>query len=126
MSFYFDSDEGKTIGIDFDGVLHKSSLGFHDGTIYDSPIEGSLSAIKQLAKKYKIVVYTAKARPDRPLINDKTGVELVEEWLEKHGVLQYVEEVTAVKPRAVCYVDDRAIEFVDWKKTMERINAQNY
>ena len=26
---------------------------------------------------------------DRPLVNGMTGIELVEEWLEKHDVLQY-------------------------------------
>ena len=34
------ADENTQIGIDFDGVIHKNSKGFHDGTIYDEPIEG--------------------------------------------------------------------------------------
>ena len=33
-------------------------------------------------------------------MNGKTGIELVEEWLEKHNVLQYVDDITWEKPRA--------------------------
>ena len=124
---YLDSNESKTIGIDFDGVIHRSSKGFHDGTIYDDPVEGSFDAIKKLANDYNIVVYTAKARPDRPLVNGKTGTELVVEWLARHGYMDFVSEVTAVKPRAIAYIDDRAIKFDNWDstmKTMEQINAK--
>ena len=39
-----------------------------------------------------------KGRPDRPLVNGMTGIELVEEWLEKHDVLQYIDYVTWEKP----------------------------
>ena len=128
LRHYLNPEESKTIGVDFDGVIHRSSQGFHDGTIYDVPIEGSLAAIKELSLKYNVVVYTAKARPDRPLINGKTGTQLVREWLDKHGYLEFVSDITAIKPRALVYIDDRAIRFEDWKstmETMERINAKN-
>ena len=111
-------DEFKQIAIDFDGVIHRCSKGYHDGTIYDPPIEGSLESVKEIAKKYTIVVYSAKARKDRPLVSGKTGVELIWEWLNKYGFSEYVEDVTAEKPRAVCYIDDRAVKFDDWSQTM--------
>ena len=41
------------LAIDFDGVVHGNSKGFYDGTVYDNPIEGSIEAIKSLAKKYQ-------------------------------------------------------------------------
>ena len=47
--FYFSEEEEKTISIDFDGVIHNDNLGWHDGTIYGDPIEGSLDAIKLLS-----------------------------------------------------------------------------
>ena len=111
-------DEFKQIAIDFDGVIHRCSKGFHDGTIYDPPIEGSLESVKEIASKYTVVVYSAKARSDRPLVNGKTGVELIWEWLEKFGFAEYVSEVTAEKPRAICYIDDRAVKFDSWGETM--------
>ena len=95
-------------------MIHKNSKGFYDGTIYDEPIEGALEAIKTLSEKYTLICYTAKAKPDRGLVNGKTGTQLVWEWLEKHNMSQYISKVTAEKPRAVAYIDDKAIRFTDW------------
>ena len=110
--------EAKNIAIDFDGVVHTFDKGFHDGTCYGDPIEGSLDSIRQLSKKYNIVIFTAKAKPSRPLVGGKTGTELVREWLEKHDVMQYVEEITAEKPRAFLYIDDKGYRFENWYDTM--------
>ena len=65
-------EDKNTIAIDFDGVIHKNSKGFHDGTIYDEPIEDVKKGLEYLSKSYKLVIYTCKANPDRPLINGKT------------------------------------------------------
>jgi hypothetical protein len=111
-------EESNTIAIDFDGVIHSFELGFHDGTIYGTPIEGSIEAIKQIAKKYTIVIYTAKAKKDRPLVKGKTGTELVWEWLKKYQLDSYIKEVTAEKPRCICYVDDKAIQFINWNQAL--------
>jgi phosphoheptose isomerase len=99
------------LAIDFDGVVHTFDKGWHDGTCYGDPIEGSLEAIKKLSEKYNIIIFTAKVRPDRPLVNGKTGYELVEEWLENNNVRQYVDEITYEKPRAEYYIDDKGIKF---------------
>ena len=71
------------IAIDFDGVIHKNSKGFFDGTVYDKPIKGTEEALKNLSKKYKIIIFTCKVKPDRPLIKEKSGNELIKEWLSK-------------------------------------------
>jgi hypothetical protein len=115
------SEESNTVAVDFDGVIHSHELGFHDGTIYGTPIEGSLEALKTLASKYKIVLYTAKAKADRPLINGKTGIELIWIWLAKYNMDSYISEVTAEKPRAICYVDDKAIRFLNWEQSLKDI-----
>ena len=73
----------KNIAIDFDGVIHNFDKGYHDGTCYGEPIEGSLEALKEISRKYNIIIFTAKAKPSRPLVEGKTGTELVQEWLEK-------------------------------------------
>ena len=112
------SEESNTIAIDFDGVIHSFELGFHDGTIYGTPIEGSIEAIKQIAKKYTIIIYTAKAKKDRPLINGKTGTELVWEWLKKYQLDSYIKDITAEKPRCICYIDDKAIQFINWNQAL--------
>ena len=108
-------DETRNIGIDFDGVIHKSSKGYYDGTIYDEPIEGSRESLKKLSEKYDVVIYTCKAKPDRGLVNGKTGTQLVWEWLEEHDMDKFVTKVTAEKPRAVQYIDDKGIQFTSWE-----------
>ena len=100
-------ENNKQIAIDFDGVIHKNSLGFSDGTIYDSPIKGTKEALEQLHKKYKIIIFTCKVKPDRPLIKGKTGKQLIKDWLSKHNLLQYIHEITCEKPRAVLYIGDK-------------------
>ena len=115
-------DEKINIGIDFDGVIHKCSKGYYDGTIYDDPIEGSYDALKKLAEKYTVIVYTCKARADRGLVDEKTGTQLVWEWLEKHQMSQFVSKVTAEKPRAVAYIDDKAIQFKNWDQAISLLS----
>ena len=115
------SDEETNVGIDFDGVIHNHNKGFHDGTIYGNPIEGVHQAMKLLSKKYNIVIYTAKAKPDRPLVNGETGTELVWRWLKEQKLDQYVKEVTSEKPRAVFYIDDLTIKFDSWEDALKQI-----
>lgn len=116
-------DETKNIAVDFDGVIHKNSKGYFDGTIYDEPIEGSKEALRELSKKYDVVIFTAKAKPDRGLINGLTGTQLVWDWLKEHDMDKFVTKVTAEKPRAVAYIDDKNIGFGNWKETLKEVNA---
>tara|TARA_B100000287_G_scaffold433560_1_gene495582 strand:- start:402 stop:797 length:396 start_codon:yes stop_codon:yes gene_type:complete len=115
----------KNISIDFDGVIHDFSKGYHDGTCYGKPLPGALESIKNLSKKYNIIIFTAKAKPSRPLVNGKTGTELVIEWLTKHNVMKYISEVTAEKPRSQIYIDDKGYRFENWVDTM-RYLEENY
>lgn len=111
-----------TIALDFDGVIHKNSKGFHDGTIYDDSLDGTKEALARLSKKYTLIIYTCKANPTSPLVNGKTGRELVWDWLKEKGFAKYISEVTNEKPRAAFYVDDKGIRFYDWNTTLEFIN----
>ena len=115
-------EEKSNIGIDFDGVIHNHHKGFHDGTIYGEPIPGAIEAIKYLSLKFKIIIFTAKAKSDRPLINGKTGVELVYDWLRDYKIIDHIHEVTSEKPRALIYIDDKGFRFENWKDTLDFIN----
>lgn len=114
-------DEQINVGIDFDKVIHKCSKGYYDGTIYDDPVEGAYEALEKLSKRYTVIVYTCKAKPDRGLVSGKTGTELVWEWLKEQNMAQFVSKVTAEKPRARFYIDDKAIRFTDWESAFEMI-----
>jgi len=115
-------DELVNIAVDFDGVIHKNSKGYHDGTIYDEPVEGVREALEKLSEKYTVIIYTAKARRDRGLVNGMSGVQLVWDWLKEHDLSKYVSKVTAEKPRAVAYIDDKGIRFDNWNNVLSQIN----
>lgn len=116
------SQESKNLAIDFDGVIHKNSKGYHDGTVYDDPIEGTYESLNKLSQKFNLIIFSAKAKPDRPLVNGKTGIELIWEWLDKHNMKKFIKDVVSEKPRALYYIDDKAIHFTNWKTTLNTIN----
>ena len=118
-------DDLKNIAIDFDGVIHTFDKGWYDGTCYGEPLPGSLEAIIKLSETHNIIIFTAKAKPSRPLVDGKTGVQLVREWLEKHEVMKYVSEITAEKPRSQIYIDDKGYHFQNWKDTMNYLDSLN-
>ena len=115
------NDETYQIGVDFDGVVHKNSKGFFDGTVYDEPVENITGLLELLSKKYKLVLFSAKARKDRMLINGKTGIELIDEWLVKNNLRHYFIDITAEKPRALCYIDDKAVRFTNTDNCIDRL-----
>jgi len=58
------------------------------------------------------------------LIGGKTGTELIWEWLKDHDFDQYIDEVTDEKPRAVVYIDDKAISFKTWAGTFHEMRKR--
>ena len=36
----------------------------------------------------------------------------------------FVEDVTAEKPRAVCYIDDKAVHFQNWENTFDELKRR--
>ena len=117
------SEDNNTIAIDFDGVIHKNSKGFHDGTIYDEPIEDVKKGLEYLSKSYKLVIYSCKANPNRPLIDGETGIDLIWGWLQRWNLHGYIKDVTYTKPNAKYYIDDKAIRFFNWNMVMGVIDA---
>lgn len=106
----------KTIAIDFDGVIHRYSEGWEDGSIYDEPIEGAREAIRRLKRKgFKIVIFTTRLNPKFNEINEgvRNCYQDIYNWLKKH--LIEFDELTNNKPPAIAYIDDRAIRFTNWK-----------
>lgn len=116
--------EKRILVVDFDKVIHDMTMGFHDGTIYGNPVKGCHEALQKLAKKYKIIIYTCKANPNRPLIDGKTGTELIEEWLVKNNLKNYISDITFNKPNAIAYIDDKAIEFKTWEDCLLKLKQK--
>lgn len=115
-------DELVQIGVDFDGVIHKNSKGYHDGTIYDGVVDGAREALKKLSEKYTVIIFTVKARKDRGLVNGKSGTQLIWDWLKEHDLAQYVSKVTSEKPRGVAYIDDNGYRFDNnWDEILDKV-----
>jgi|TARA_Y100000389_G_C17428804_1_gene501257 hypothetical protein len=122
-----EDNEKNQLGLDFDGVIHKNSKGFHNGTIYDEPIEGAIESIKYLNEHlgYNLVIYSCKANPGRPLIKGKNGIELIWDWLEKYNIKDNVKDVTYIKPNALVYIDDKGMKFNNWDECINNIKTLN-
>ena len=115
-------ENSKNIAIDFDGVIHRCSKGYHDGTVYDIPIDGSIEAIKNIKEMgYNIVIFSCKSRSDRPLVGGKSGTEMIWDWLEKYDISDCVDDVVSEKPRAAVFIDDKGHRFTDWDNTLRFI-----
>lgn len=106
----------RTIAIDFDGVIHKYSKGWQDGTIYDTIIDGTIEKIMILKYKmgYDIVIFTA--RSDIIAVRDWINIHL---WNSKKPSFHI--EITNTKPAAYIYIDDRCICFDNWNNTLKSI-----
>lgn len=103
--------ENNTIAVDFDGVIHKYSKGWHDGSIYDDPVDGAMESLIFMKNcGYRIVVFTAR--------EDTIGVH---NWIRDNLPLCRVDEVTNRKPLALVYIDDKGIRFTDWKSTLRNL-----
>lgn len=83
------------ICVDFDGVLNEYNG--YEGNNLGKPLSGSQDFIKELRRKYKVVILTS--RPKDQVIN----------WLSNNGFPSM--KVTNNKVPAVAYIDDRAIRF---------------
>jgi len=122
---FVNNNEKSTLVIDFDNVIHNMDKHWHDGTIYGEPILETKKYLEKLSNKFNLIIYTCKANPNRPLINNKTGIELIWGWLKKNKLHTYISEVTFGKPNAIAYIDDKAIRFTGWKKCYEQLNTEN-
>jgi len=122
----------KTIAIDFDGVIHKYSKGWNDGTVYDEPVKDALKAIERLTYYYNVFILSSrnsnqiKKWIDSYIYCDEMiGFEITtfknfsftcekipfwkKRW-DKKGVLG----ITNKKLPAHIYIDDRAYHFKNW------------
>ena len=94
----------KTVVFDFDGVIHSYTSGWGGETCTpDLPVPGIMEAISSIrAKGYEVVVVSTRCRTHE-------GMLAVVRYLSQHGI--EVDGISAQKPPALVYIDDRAICF---------------
>lgn len=98
--------ERYTVAVDFDGVIHSyTSPWTTAGEIPDPPVPGAIGALHRLAEDFDLVIFTTRAKT-------ADGAVEVIKWLRKNGCPDDLwKDVTAVKPAALIYIDDRAYRF---------------
>lgn len=109
MSEPINEQPPRTIAIDFDGVIHSYTSGWTGFDPIDPPVVGARAAIAAMrAMGFQVIVFSCRAHDYRGL----AGIVL---WLHKHEIT--VDNVTAAKPHAEIYVDDRGWRFTgDWEE----------
>lgn len=98
------------VAVDFDGVLNRYT-GWKGENILFEPQSGVKYFLKKLCEDYDVVIFTCR------------NTEKVKEWLKEHGLDRYVHGVTENKPKAVAYIDDRAINYDgNYNKVLKQLN----
>ncbi len=113
-----------TYGIDFDGVIHRYSKGWFDGTVYDEPMPGAIEGLRVLMQHAAVFVHTARSVLDVApwLVQQGFDVQVdypgdpTKFWTER-GVLL----VTQRKLPAKAYLDDRAVKFTSWELALAEL-----
>ena len=108
----------KTLAVDFDGVIHRNKDTWRGrASIKDIPVAGAVEALASLREEYTIIVHTCRARSE-------AGTQAVRQWLDKHGI--EVDDVTALKPGADVYLDDKAVRFNgNWVDSLSEVKTKS-
>lgn len=117
----------RTVAIDFDGVIHRYSQGYQDGTAYDEPVTGAFEAIRALMEHYAVYVHSTR------------DPHQIQDWLARHQfpypseiipdalVFWKKKKILGISTRkvpAIAYIDDRAVRFQDnWPEVLRRVNV---
>lgn len=97
--------QGKTVALDFDGVLHSYTSGWTGESPTDPPMPYAVEFVTHLHDLgAKVVVYSTRAA-------SYLGRVGMLAWFTEHGFPLDGDDITCEKPPAIAYVDDRAVEF---------------
>lgn len=102
-----------TIAVDFDGVIHSYTSSWKGaGYIPDAPVPGAIEWLNKMQEKFDIVIFTTRGK----WFWNRWKIKA---WLWDNGYTEQGAEtwtdlkikVTATKPPALIYIDDRAWRF---------------
>ena len=122
-----------TIAIDFDGVIHKYSEGWKDGSIYDKPVKGVHESLMKLMNDYWVYIFTTRdVQEVVNWMNQKFWGEGSEMGFSTVAMPEGIRfwqggrgrnvAVSNRKLPAEFYIDDRGIRFNgNWEETLKEI-----
>lgn len=107
-----------TIAVDFDGVIHSYESGWQGATnIPDPPVPGAMEFLAYLCNDsvgVDVVIFSSRAKTwrGRAAIRDWLWKYSDEEWQAGYAYrgIESI-KITATKPAAVVYIDDRGHRF---------------
>lgn len=119
------SSAPKTVAIDFDGVIHRYSKGWQDGSTYDTPMPDARASIELLMKSgYCVVIFSTRDPIQIQAWFETHMPEFRTEIMQPHERFwnsQGIIGVTRHKPVAFAYIDDRAIHFNTWQMALAEL-----
>jgi len=107
----------KTVCVDFDGVIHAFISPWTQGCeVHDGPVPGAIDFLHELERSsLRTVILSSR-------VNDSGGEDAIRAWLKQQGFKSYQTiEITATKPPACLYIDDRAYCFEGTFPSMQEI-----
>lgn len=117
----------QTIALDFDGVIHKYSKGWHDGSAYDPPMDGAIEHIKKLMEQYTVYVFSTREPVQIQDWFGRYGEQIPTQIIpadQQFWVTPNVLGIARHKVVAFVWVDDRALRYEgNWDKTYTSITA---
>lgn len=103
-----------TIAVDFDRVIHDIDGPRDPGHRMGQPIALAVESMQELHRRgHKLIIFTRWA-------GTPAGQRACENWLHYFKVPFH--RVTALKPDANIYIDDKGYRFNTWGMTMEDLN----
>jgi selenocysteine lyase/cysteine desulfurase len=100
----------RVVCVDLNGVLD-CYTGWQGEKHWDAPAPGAREFLRGLHEHgWRIIIFTTRHYLD------------VQRWLSRHGLFEYVSEITDTKPAATVFVDDRAVcHRGDFAATLEQV-----
>lgn len=100
----------KTLALDFDGTIAEDNK-FGNGSLANIlPNPNAQRAVTKLYGRYNIVIFTVRVSPQWEDWEEQ--VIQLEAWLKENNIPY--DDITSDKPKAVAYIDDKAIRFTNW------------
>jgi hypothetical protein len=119
------SAEG-VVCVDFDGTIAP----WGDLFGYPKPLPGAVKFLRWLKDNgYTVYIFTSRLSafwhqsegrdPGRAIFEQ---VEYLQNYCKKYGI--EVDGATAEKVPAMAYIDDKAVEYIDWKQASKRFKVK--
>jgi len=92
------------VGIDFDGVIHRYSMGDMGDDIYDIPTSGASESLRRYIQIFDVQIVSARAATS-------VGQEKIHQWMKKHDLPPLPCSDKKPGGELLVMIDDRAFEF---------------